>query len=87
MLFTVFAWLVLLLVIAAFADIVAGPFAGYTIIDGQKVFNQANGSVATASMLFIPLAILFGFMVYRKNAPLIVSTVVGVILLAVCIAV
>ena len=86
-LFTVFAWLVLLLVIAAFADIVAGTFAGYTIVDGQKVFNQANGSVATASMLFIPLAILFGFMVYRKNAPLIVSTVVGVILLAVCIAV
>jgi len=84
-LFTVFAWLVLLLVVAAFADVVAGTFAGYTIVDGAKVYNQANGSVATASMLFIPLAILFGFMVYRKNAPLVISTVVGVVLLGVCI--
>jgi len=84
-LFTVFAWLVLLLVVAAFADVVAGTFAGYTVVDGARVYNQANGSVATASMLFIPLAVLFGFMVYRKNAPLVVSTVVGVILLGVCI--
>lgn len=84
-LFTVFSWLVLLLVIAAFADIVAGTFAGYTIVDGVKVYNQANGSVATASILFIPLAVAFGFLVYRKNAPLLVSTVVGVALLAVCI--
>ena len=81
-LFTVFAWLVLLLVIAAFADIVAGTFAGYTIKDGVKVLNPANGSVATASLLFIPLAVVFGFFVYRKNAPLLVSTIAGVILLA-----
>lgn len=84
-LFTIFAWLVLLLVIAAFADIVAGTFMGYTIVDGQKVFIPANGSVATASILFIPLAIVFGFFVYRKNAPLVVSTIAGVILLSVCI--
>lgn len=84
-LFTIFAWLVLLLVIAAFADIVAGTFMGYTIVDGQKVFIPANGSVATASLLFIPLAIVFGFLVYRKNAPLLVSTIAGVILLSVCI--
>lgn len=84
-LFTIFAWLVLLLVIAAFADIVAGTFMGYTIVDGQKVFIPANGSVATASLLFIPLAIVFGFFVYRKNAPLLVSTIAGVILLSICI--
>lgn len=84
-LFTIFAWLVLLLVIAAFADIVAGTFMGYTIVDGQKVLIPANGSVATASILFIPLAIVFGFFVYRKNAPLVVSTIAGVILLSVCI--
>ena len=76
-LFTVFAWLVLLLVIAAFADIVAGSFTG----------SEANGSVATASMLFILLAILFGIAVYRKNAPMGVATVVGVILLAACIGI
>lgn len=80
-LFTIFAWLVLLLVIAAFADIVASSF---TIPEGG---SSANGSVATASLLFIPLAIVFGIMVYRKNAPMVVSTIVGVILLAVCIGV
>lgn len=85
-LFTTFAWLVILLVIAAFADIVASTFQGYTIAaDGTKTYIQANGSVATASILFIPLAIGFGFLVYRKNAPLIVSSVVGVILLMACI--
>lgn len=75
-LFTVFAWLVLLLVIAAFADIVANSFTG----------SAANGSVATASMLFIPLAIAFGFCVYRKNAPMVVASIVGVLLLAACVA-
>ena len=73
-LFTVFAWLVLLLVIAAFADIVANSFTG------------SDASVATASMLFIPLAIAFGFFVYRKNAPMVVASVIGVILLAACVA-
>lgn len=53
----------------------------------QKVFYPANGSVATASMLFIPLSIAFGFLVYRKNAPLVVSSVAGVLLLALCIVV
>lgn len=38
-------------------------------------------------MLFIPLSILFGFLVYRKNAPLLISSVAGVILLVVCIAI
>ncbi len=74
-LFTVFAWLVLLLVVAAFADIVANSFTG----------SEANGSVATASLLFIPLAIVFGFFVYRKNAPMAVASVVGVLGLAACV--
>lgn len=76
-LFTVFAWLVLLLVIAAFGDIVAGSFTG----------SAANGSVATASILFIFLAIGFGFAVYRKNASMVVASVVGVILLALCVVI
>lgn len=79
-LFTIFAWLVLLLVVAAFGDIVASSFT-------CTADSTANGSVATASLLFIPLAIVFGFVVYRKNAPLLVSTIVGVIFLAIAIAV
>ena len=75
-LFTVFAWLVLLLVVAAFADIVANSFTG----------SEANGSVATSSLLFIPLAIAFGFFVYRKNVPMAVASVIGVIGLVLCVA-
>ncbi|MGN0659167.1 MAG: carbon starvation protein A [Emergencia sp.] len=88
MCFTVFAWLVLILVVAAFADIVAGTFAGITTdaATGTTVINDANGSVATASLLFIPLAILFGFM-NRKSNNLILNTVIGVGLLALCIAI
>lgn len=83
--FTVFAWLVLILVVAAFADIVAGTFAGFIAnTDGEMVKNAANGSVAMASMLFIPLAVGFGFL-NRKNVNLGVSTIVGVLLLALCI--
>ena len=81
-LFTVFAWLVLLLVIAAFADIVANSFIG-----ASYGGSTGNGSVATASLLFIPLAILFGFLVYRKNVPMVAATVLGVILLAACVGV
>lgn len=83
-LFTIFAWLVLLLVVAAFGDIVASSFTCSVGADG--VVNTANGSVATASLLFIPLAIAFGFLVHRRNAPLVASTIVGVIFLAVAIA-
>ncbi len=86
MLFTIFAWLVLLLVVAAFGDIVASSFTCATDANGV-VTSYANGSVATASMLFIPLAIVFGFLVYRRNAPLLASTIVGVIFLAIAIGV
>lgn len=80
-LFTVFAWLVLILVVAAFADIVASSF---TIVD--PAVSTANGSVATASLLFIPVAIVFGFLVHRKNAPVLLSTIAGILVLTGCIA-
>ncbi len=89
-LFTVFAWLVLLLVVAAFADIVANSFTISADVKGifpGPVAGTSNGSVAMASILFIPLAIGFGFMVYRKNANVVVSTIIGVILLAACVAI
>lgn len=81
-LFTVFAWLVLLLVIAAFGDIVANSFIG-----ASYGGSASNGSVATASLLFIPLAICFGFLVYRKNVPMGIASVAGVILLAACVGI
>lgn len=86
-LFTVFAWLVLLLVIAAFGDIVANSFVGASYDGSAGNGSASNGSVATASLLFIPLAILFGFLVYRKNAPMLFATILGVVLLAACVVI
>ncbi|MDO5403808.1 MAG: carbon starvation protein A [Eubacteriales bacterium] len=82
LMFSIFTWLVMLLVDAAFADIVAKTFFSV-----GSTTPAANGSVATASLLFIPLAIVFGFVVYRKHAPLAVSTIAGVAVLIVCVTV
>lgn len=71
-LFSVFAWLALLLVVAAFVNIVASTFV--------KV-PQA----ATASILFIILAVVFGFAVYRKGVSLALGSIAGVLLLFACI--
>lgn len=81
-LFIVFAYLALLLVIAAFASIVAGTFNGFAP-DGSHI--EANGSTATISLLFILMAVVFGFCVYRKNLPLSICTVIGIIVLVICI--
>jgi carbon starvation protein len=67
-LFLLFAWLTLTLVVAAFTNIVAGTFA-------------AVPEAASSSMLFMLLAICFGFAVYRANYGVAVSSVVGVALL------
>ena len=83
-LFIVFAYLTLLLVVAAFASIVAGTFNGFNA-DGTK--NITNGTAAMISVLFILVAILFGFFVYRRNAPLSVATIVGVALIVICIVI
>lgn len=76
-LFNIFAWLTLILVVAAFTDIVASAFAYNPEVKGF----QAGPAAGTSSMLFIILAILFGFAVYRKGYNLVVSTIIGVILL------
>lgn len=87
-LFIIFAYLTLILVVAAFASIVASTF-GATVVDGvvDKAASAANASVAMVSLLFIVIAIAFGFMVYRRNAPMLVSTVLGVLAIVICMAV
>lgn len=74
--FTLYAFITICLVVAAFLDITAGTFG---VNDGDPQISAAAG---TASMLFIVLALLFGFMVYRKGAGVLVSTIIGVVLLA-----
>lgn len=71
-LFSLFSWLTLLLVVAAFTNIVAGTFV--TVPEA-----------ATSSVLFIIVAVGFGVLVYRKGVSLVLGSVVGVALLAICI--
>ena len=84
-LFIIFAYLTLLLVVAAFGSIVANTFKATYLENGAIDYaaSAANASTAMISIFFIVLAILFGFFVYRRNAPLGVSTIIGVVLIAV----
>ena len=87
-LFIIFSYLTLILVVAAFASIVAGTFAA-KYVDGQVdlAASATPASVAMVSLLFIVIAIAFGFMVYRRNAPMGVSTIAGVIAICLCMAI
>ena len=78
-LFIIFSYLTLILVVAAFASIVAGTFAA-TFVDGavDVAASTANARVAMVSILFILIAIVFGFAVYRRNVPMGIASVVGV---------
>ena len=80
-LFIIFAYLTLILVVAAFASIVASTFgAKYDEAGALDVAGSAaNASVAMVSILFIAIAIVFGFFVYRRNASMLVSTLLGIV--------
>ncbi len=88
-LFIIFSYLTLILVVAAFASIVANTFkATYDeagVLDMAK--SAANARTAMISILFIIIAIIFGVMVYRRNASLIVSTVIGVAAIIACMTI
>lgn len=87
-LFCVFAYLTLILVVASFASIVADTFVATFDASGNVdvAASAANASTATISFLFIIVAIFFGFFVYRRNAPVLVSTIIGVIAIIGCMA-
>ena len=80
-LFTIFALLVLILVIASFTAVVAGTFVSEA--DSFFTVGMANVSdhaaTATTSLLFIVIAVIFGFFVYRKNVKIGPATIVGII--------
>ena len=89
MLFLTFAYLTLILVVAAFASIVAGTF-GATFTETGAVdlaASESNARVAMVSLLFIVIAIIFGFCVYRRNAPMGVASVIGVLAIVAIIAI
>ncbi|MBQ3194236.1 MAG: carbon starvation protein A [Oscillospiraceae bacterium] len=88
-LFIIFAYLTLILVVAAFASIVAGTFGATFDASGavDLVASEANARVAMVSILFIVIAIIFGFAVYRRNVPMGVASVAGVAAIVAIIAI
>ena len=89
-LFIIFSYLTLILVVAAFASIVASTF-GATVDEATGAIDVAasgtQASVAMVSILFILIAIVFGFCVYRRNVPMGIASVIGVIAIVVIMAV
>ncbi len=79
-LFTIFALLVLILVIASFTAVVAGTFVseGPIFTVGRENVS-GNASTATTSLLFIVIAFIFGYFVYRKNCKVGPATIAGII--------
>ena len=62
-LFLGFCWLFCLIVIAAFADMVADTFNAYVVTDGVQTLSEnsaVNGAAGSISLFFILFAVVFG---------------------------
>ena len=84
-LFIVFAYLTLILVIAAFASIVAGTFGVEK--DAAPAVVEANSRVAMVSILFIVIAVCYGLLMNRTSMSMGVSTIIGIVAIVAIIAV
>jgi len=71
-LFLIFCLAALILVIGAFLVIVAQTFV-------------ATPAVATSSILFLVLALIFGQMIYRFKMQLLPATIIGIVALGLCV--
>ena len=88
-LFLLFCWLFTLLVIAAFADMVAGTFNAYETVDGVTQFSAAartNGAAGTISLLFIVFAMAFGVVQKRLHFTGWKESVLGLVFTAAALA-
>ena len=87
-LFLLFCWLFCILVIAAFADVVAGTFNGFATDDAGVVSTiAANGSVATTSMLFILEAVALGMILKYGKLNKWVNTAIAIVMLVAGVAI
>ena len=82
-LFFLFCWLFTLLVIAAFADMVAGTFNGFSA-DGAKL--QPNAAAASISMLYIVVAIAFGLFLKKTKIGGWKQALIGIVLIIAMLA-
>ena len=80
--FLLFCWLFTLIVIAAFADMLAGTFNAYPVVDGQSQLSAAastNGSAGMVSIMFMVFAVVFGLIQKKWNLSGWKEAVVGIV--------
>jgi len=82
-LFLIFIWLFCILVIAAFADVVAATFNGFTETAGE--LNRPNGSTASTSILFIAVALLFALFNNKLKPSALMTSICAIVLVVTCI--
>ena len=69
-LFLGFCWLFCLIVIAAFADMVADTFNPYVVTDGVQTLSEnatVNGAAGSISLFFILFAVVFGVVQHKVH--------------------
>ena len=88
-LFLAFCWLFCILVIAAFADVVAGTFNGFVTdaATGEATKSLANGSVAMTSVLFIVEAVALGCILKYCKLNKWVNTAIAIVMLVGAVAI
>ena len=89
-LFLLFCWLFCILVVAAFADVVAGTFNGFTVpeVAGHAVEKiSANGAVAMTSILFIFEAVALGMILKYAKLNKWVNTVIAIAMLVAAVVI
>ncbi len=80
--FLLFCWLFTLIVTAAFADMVAGTFNAYTVVDGTTQLADAaktNGAAGMVSIMFMVFAVVFGLLQKKFNLSGWKEAVVGIV--------
>ena len=83
-LFFLFCWVFTLIVIAAFVDMVAGTFNGFSV-EGAKL--APNASAASISILYVFVAMAFGLLLRKVNLEGWPKVVLGIVLIVAMLAV
>ena len=82
--FCIFAYLTLLLVVAAFASIVANTFA-VGLANSTDASNLANQRTAMISLLFIVAAVIYGLATRGRNIPAAANICIAILIIAVLV--
>lgn len=84
--FCIFAYLTLLLVVAAFASIVANTFA-VGLANATDASNLANQRTAMISMLFIVAAVIYGLATRGRQIPVVANIGIAILIIVVLVAI